>query len=62
MARVKSFKAAYGTSAEVEGVWHKFHSEIEIELTEGDNVGDIKEKAWNTVKYEVENQIKKELG
>ena len=57
MAKVKSFRAEYGLSAEIKGIWHKFYSAIEIEPTEGDDVSELKEKAWNTVISECEKQI-----
>ncbi len=58
MARVKAFRAEYGLSAEIKGIWHKFYTAIEIELTEGDDITEVKEKAWNTVINECEKQIK----
>ncbi len=58
MAKVKAFRAEYGLSAEIKGIWHKFHAAIEIELTESDDIAEIKEKAWNTVINECEKQIK----
>lgn len=65
MARMKSFKAEYGASAEIQGIWHKFYAGVEIELSEGDDTAKVKEMAWNTVHHEVEKQVKKvtdELG
>lgn len=57
MAKVKSFKASYGISAEMQGIWHKFESGIEIEVEPEDNLDDVKRKAWNTVKHEVEKKV-----
>lgn len=57
MAKVKSFKAEFGSSAEIKGVWYKFYSGIELELEPGDDTEDVKERAWNTVIREIEKQM-----
>jgi len=57
MAKVKSFKAEYGMSVELGGVWNKFYCGIELELENGDDTQDVKKKAWNTVVLEVEKQV-----
>lgn len=57
MAKVISFRAEYGTSVEVKGVWHKLYAAIEV-APEGDEpIAEVKEKAWNTVVHEVEKQV-----
>lgn len=58
MAKVKAFRAEYGTSVEVRGIWHKLYCAIEIEPDENEDVTEVKNKAWNTVFTEIENQIK----
>lgn len=58
MAKVKSFRAEYGTSIEINGIWHRLGCIIEIEPDESDDIAEIKEKAWKTVFTEVEEQIK----
>lgn len=62
MAKVKSFKAEFGMSAEIKDVWYKFYSGIELEIEPDDDVSEVKEKAWNTVTHEVEKQILKVLN
>lgn len=57
MAKVKSFKAEFGTSMEIKGMWYKFNSGIELEIEPDDDVADVKEKAWNTVINEIEKQV-----
>lgn len=57
MAKVKTFKADYGISAEIHGIWHKVSSGIEITVEDNDNFEDVKNKAWNTVKLEVEKKV-----
>lgn len=57
MAKVKSFKAEFGTSAEIKGVWYKFNSGIELDIEPGDDMEDVKNRAWNTVIQEVEKQM-----
>lgn len=61
MAKVKTFRAEYGCSAEINKTWHRFHCAIELEMEDGDAVPDIKDRAWNTVISEVEKQIKETL-
>jgi hypothetical protein len=61
MARVKSFRAEYGTSVEVRGNWHKLNCSIEIEVEPADSTEAIKERAWNTVYSEIEKQLKELL-
>lgn len=58
MAKVKSFKAEFGSSIEIRGTWYKFNSAIELELEPGDDTEQVKEKAWNTVVHEVEKQVR----
>lgn len=57
MPKFKAFRAEYGMSAEIRGVWHKFHCAIELEPTDDEDFAEVKEKAWNTVINEVEKQI-----
>ena len=57
MAKVKTFTSGYGFSGSINGQWHKFNTEITIEIEPGDNIAEIKEKAWNTCYQEVEKQI-----
>lgn len=57
MAKVKTFKAEFGSSAEIKGVWYKFYSGIELELEPGDDTEEVKAKAWNTVIHEIEKQM-----
>lgn len=57
MAKVKSFKAEFGASAEIKGIWYKFYAGIELEIEPGDNTEEVKQKAWNTVIHEVEKQM-----
>ena len=57
MARVKSFGSTFGMSMEIQGVWYKFQSSIEIEIDEGDDVAAVKDKAHKTVQLEVEKQV-----
>ena len=45
MAKVKTFTAGYGFSGSINGQWHKFNTEITIEIEPGDNIAEIKEKA-----------------
>lgn len=61
MAKVTRFRAGYGLSAEINGIWHKFNAEIEIEMENGDDVQEQKRKAWNTVIAEVEKQVEEAL-
>lgn len=58
MAKVKSFKAEFGTSVEIRGTWYKFNSGIELEVEPNDDVAEVKERAWNTVIHEVDKQIR----
>jgi len=57
MVKVRSFKAEYGMSVELNGVWNKFYCGIELELENEDDTQDVKKKAWNTVVLEVEKQV-----
>lgn len=57
MARLKTFKAEVGMSAEIKGTWYKFYTGVEIELDKNDNPEDVKQKAWNTCHTEIEKQI-----
>ena len=61
MAKVKSFGASYGLSFEVNGSWHKFGAEIEIELEKDDDTDKVKELAWNTVVSEVSKKAREVL-
>ena len=66
MAKVKEFEASYGLSIELpkangQAQWHKFGATIKLEIEENDILSDVKEKAWNTVISEVENQFSKAL-
>lgn len=58
MARVKAFRASYGMTAEIKGVYHKFHAELEVEIDAEDDAADVRKRTWNTVQVEVEKQIK----
>lgn len=62
MARVLSFRAEYGTSVEVKGVWHKLYAAVEVAPEGDEDVAEVKEKAWNTVVTEIENQIEDIIG
>ena len=62
MARVKSFRAEYGTSIEIKGAWHKLSCSLEVELDESDKLDDVKRRVWNTVYNEIETQIKDIIG
>lgn len=62
MAKVKSFKAEFGSSAEIKGVWYKFYAGIELEMEPGDDTEEVKKKAWNTVVHEVEKQLAEVLN
>jgi hypothetical protein len=66
VAKVKAFRAEYGSSIEIQGVWHKIHCAVEIELDKNEQtpekIAEIKEKAWNTVIVEVEKQFKEITG
>jgi hypothetical protein len=62
MPKVKSISASYGSSAEINGVWHKFIFAIEVELEEGDDTAKVKDMAWNTCFNEVEKQFKEVIG
>jgi hypothetical protein len=61
MAKVKTFTAQYGLSIEIirdgKTVWHKFGATVETELELSDDFAEVKEKTWNTVLLEVENQF-----
>lgn len=57
MAKVKEFKAGYGFSGSINGQWHKFSTEITIEIEGTDNIAEVKEKAWNTCYQEIQKQI-----
>ena len=57
MAKIKTFRAEYGTSVEVKGTWHKLNCAVEIEIEAADNFAEVKEKAWNTVYAELEKQL-----
>lgn len=61
LAKVRTFKAEAGISFEYKGMWHKFHTGIELEIEPQDNIADVKRKAWNTVEHELANQIDKTL-
>lgn len=61
MAKVKTFHSSFGVSLDIKGIWHKFQAGIEIELEEGDNFEEVKQKAHNTVQVEVEKQIQKAI-
>ena len=58
MAKVKTFKAEYGMSIEIRGVWHKFGCSVEVEAEPDDDPVKLKEKTWNTVLLEIEKQVK----
>lgn len=57
MAKMKSFKAEFGLSVEIGGIWHKYYAGVEIECEPNDDTKKVKEMAWNTVISEVEKQI-----
>lgn len=63
MAKIISFRAEYGTSVEIKGIWHKLYAAIEVAPESDDEPMDqVKEKAWNTVVHEVEKQIEDIVG
>lgn len=62
MAKVKSFRADFGVSAEIKGKWYKFSAGIELEFEPDDKPEEVKKKAWNTVVTEVEKQVHEVLG
>lgn len=62
MAKIKSFRAEFGTSVELNGTWYKFHSAIELDMEPNDDTTEVKEKAWNTVIHEVEKQVREITG
>lgn len=57
MAKVKSFTASVGVSLEINNVWYKFHTGIEVEPDENEDIAEVKKKAWNTCHVELEKQI-----
>lgn len=57
MARLKSFRAEYGTSVEVRGAWHKLSCSLEVEFDETDDSESVRAKVWNTVYAEIEKQL-----
>jgi hypothetical protein len=57
MAKVLSFRAEFGTSIEVDGVWYKLYAAIEVAPEGDETLADVKDKAWNTVVDEVEKQV-----
>lgn len=62
MAKVKSFKAESGVSFEMKGQWYKLYSGIELIVEDGDDMVEVKRKAWNTVNTEIESQVKEILS
>lgn len=59
--KVKSFKAESGVSVEINKQWYKFYSGIEVTVEDGDDVAEVKRKAWNTVNTEIEKQVREVL-
>ena len=57
MARVKQFKAGLGLSIEINGVWHKFNCEVDVEPDENDDMEQVKSRAWDTVSDQIYKQI-----
>lgn len=57
MAKVKTFGATYGTSVEINTVWHKIQASIEVEIEEGDDIEHVKAMCHNTVQLEVQKQL-----
>jgi hypothetical protein len=57
MAKLKSFRAEAGISLDIKGTWYKFYCGVELEMEEGDNSAEVKQKAWNTVHQELEKQV-----
>lgn len=62
MAKVVSIKAESGISfKDSQENWYKFYSGIELMPEDGDDVEEVKRKAWNTVNREVEKQAMETL-
>jgi hypothetical protein len=57
MPKVKEIQASVGSSAEIRGVWYKFQFSITLEIEEGDDLAEVKRKAWNTCNDEVIKQL-----
>ena len=59
MAKVKEVSVESGISVEVApNMWHKFRFGMTLEVEDGDNMDEVKRKAWNTCHSEVEKQVK----
>lgn len=57
MPIVKDFHVEQGVSIELRGAWYKFTCGITVQPEEGDNLEEIKKKAWSTVEFEIEKQV-----
>jgi len=62
MATVVEFKSEIGVSVEIEGTWYKFNCGLVVKPDKGDNMEEVKKKAWNTVESEISKQVKEQLA
>lgn len=58
MAKVQKIDVESGVSIETApNVWYKFKYGMTVEIEEGDNLSDVKRKAWNTAHDEIAKQV-----
>lgn len=65
MAKMKAFRAEYGTSVQVRDLWYKFYCAVELEPEPKDTPEKVRQAAWDMVVDQVEVQIEdllKQLG
>lgn len=57
MAKVKSYRFSYGVTFEKQGTYHKPHAEIELELSDTDNLQEVVEKAKKFIYDDIEKEV-----
>lgn len=58
MANVKEISVESGVSIETSpNVWYKFRYGMTVEVVDGDDISEVKRKAWNTAHSEVMKQV-----
>lgn len=58
MAKLRSFKAGMAVTLEFQGMWRRFECTVEVEPDEGEDTALVKERAWRTVDYELEQRVR----
>lgn len=58
MAKIITVEAEMGFSTEINKSWYKYGFRIHVQPEEGDDLAEIKKKAWNTCNIEIEKQVK----